>query len=167
MTAAVAKAGPAVVKLEWFEVAAAVTVGVQRHLASLRRGSRDAHGWTGRDGWGDHIEGACGERAAAKAMGLYWDGSVNVFERSDLVGRDGVGIQVKTRSKDEWDLIVRPGDSDAQRFVLVTGTVPTYRVWGWILGRDAKRSQWAVDYGNRPTAYFVPKDALRPVGAMG
>lgn len=160
MAVAMRRTGPLDVTLEWYEVAGAVTVGARRHLEALRRNSRNAFGCEDEGGWEKHIEGACAERAAAKSLGVYWDGSVNTYARADIVTLDGVKIQVRWRSKDSYDLMVRPKDSDTERFVLVTGTVPTYRVWGWIMGRDAKRPNWSHSHGGRPAAFFVPKDEL-------
>lgn len=97
--------------------------------------------------------------ALAKCLGLYWSPTVNVFKDADI-GRD---IQVRTRSKHEWDLIVRPQDNDDDTFYLVTGVCPSFIVQGSILGRDAKRKEWLRDYGKRPPAYFVPKRMLKEV----
>lgn len=158
---------PVVVRLEWYEVNGAVTVGTKRHLEALMRSSQNAYGCEDDgSGWEKHIEGACAERAAAKALGIYWDGSVNTYAKADLVGPDGVGIQVRWRSKETYDLIIRPKDSDSERFLLVTGTVPSYSVWGWVMGKEAKKPEWSKDYGGRPSAYFVPKVHLRGIDSV-
>lgn len=135
-------------------------IGRLRHLVSVKRGLLDQHGFTG-DGWAEHIEGACGELAVAKALGRYWDGSVNTFEQPDLPG-----LQVRTRSQTYYDLIVRPADSDDDLFVLVTGRCPRYVVRGWIKGADAKQEQWLQTHGNRPGAYFVPQSALHEMSKL-
>lgn len=144
------------VTLEWFEVMLAATVGVRRQLEALRRGRPDCHGFDGATGWQVHIEGACGEMAFAKATGRYWSGSVNTFK----IGGDVGAIQVRTRSREDYDLIVRDDDRDEDIFVLVIGQAPTYRVVGWIRGMDGKRACWRQRYGNRPVAYFIPQHAL-------
>lgn len=143
------------VTLSWSEAAMAIEVGCMRQVASLKAGRQDAHGMD-KEGWSEHIEGACGELALAKHLGVYWDGAVDTFGREDLPG----GIQVKTRSQHHYDLLVRLGDRDDHRFVLVTGRCPNYTVRGWILGRDAKRPEYLKDYANRAPAYFVPKEKL-------
>lgn len=143
------------VTLSWPEAAMASDVGRMRQLSSIKAGLVDAHGFTG-DGWSEHIEGACGEMALAKHLGVYWDGSVNSFHRPD-VGK----FQVRTRSRREYELIVREADHDDDVFVLVTGKCPHYEVRGWIVGKDAKRDEFKASHGNRPAAYFVPHDALQ------
>ena len=135
-------------------------IGRLRQLASVKAGRQDQHGFAG-DGWSEHIEGACGEQAVAKALNVYWDGSIDSFKRDDLPG-----LQVRTRSNHQWDLLIRPNDPDQAVYVLVTGRCPSYRVHGWIHGHEAKQACWLRDYGNRPPAYFVPQSALRPIGEM-
>lgn len=149
------------VKLSRFEMFMAASVGIRRHIEALSRDLPDRHGFDGASGWQVHIEGACGEVAFAKAAERYWSGSVNTFKDGGDVG----DVQVRTRSRHDYDLLVRPGDPDTARFVLVTGTAPTYRVWGWIRGSVAKSPHFLRTYGDRPAAYFVPKSELHPVTA--
>jgi hypothetical protein len=145
------------IALNSHEVGAAVRVGALRHWEAVRGGMADCHGFEG-DGWGVHIEGALGEMAAAKSLNIYWDGSVNTFKADDLAG-----IQVRTRSQESYELIVRPSDSDNAAYVLVTGKYGKYDVRGWIRGKDAKREEWLANHGSRPPAYFVPHQALKPI----
>lgn len=144
------------------EVLLGAMCGLQRHMEALRKGLPDRHGYEG-DGWGVHIEGACGELAFAKAAGLYWNGSVNTFK----VGGDVSGIEVRTRSRHDYELLIRPNDHDDAAYVLVTGKVPDFRVHGWLSGREAKQhSEWLQRHGNRPGAYFVPHDALHGLAEL-
>ena len=96
------------------EASMASHVGWMRHLVSVLKGLEDKNGCDGK--WDRHIEGACGELAVAKALGIYWDGSVNTFHSAGDVGN----IEVRTRSRHDYDLIVRPSDHLERRFVLVT-----------------------------------------------
>jgi hypothetical protein len=145
------------IKLAWHEAAMASDVGRMRHLASIKAGLQDAYGCTS-EGWSEHIEGACGEMAVAKSLNVYWDGSVNSFSRDDLPG-----IHVRTRSRADYDLIVRQHDADDKPYVLVTGRCPSYTIHGWILGKDAKKPEFQKKYGGRAAAYFVPQASLRPI----
>jgi hypothetical protein len=145
------------VTLEPYEIALAADVGVRRQLAALEAHLPDAFGFAGA-GWSEHVEGAGGELAFAKATKRYWNGSVNTFKNGD-VGT----VQVRTRRDPKYDLLVRPGDSDDDAFVLVIGTIPKFCVVGWLYGREAKQEKWLRTYGNRPAAYFVPQAALRVV----
>ena len=144
------------VSLTWYEAAMGAEVGRLRQLSAVKEGLVNRHGFDG-GGWTEHIEGACGEIAVAKHLGVYWGGSVNTFKAPDLDG----GLQVRTRSREDYDLIVRPGDSDEDTFVLVTGKCPHYTIRGWILGRDAKQEKFRADHGGRPSAYFVPHECLQ------
>lgn len=150
------------VKLEWHEYAMAAEVGKLRQLSSIRQGLKHKYGMPGA-GWTEHIEGACGELAVAKVLGIYWDGSVNTFKNlADLRGN----VEVRTRSRNDWDLIVRPDDNDFSVYVLVTGMCPDYNVVGWIPGIDAKRQEWLQTHGGRSPAYFVPQHALASVAKL-
>lgn len=147
------------IELVEHELEMAALVGVRRQIEALTRRLPDQHGYDGADGWTVHIEGACGEVAVAKVLKRYWNGSVNSFKTGGDVGE----VQVRTRSKHCYDLIVRAGDRDDDVFILVTGTAPIFRVHGWIYGWDAKRPEFVQTYGNRPGAYFVKSEHLNPI----
>jgi len=150
------------IRLAWYEVFMAATVGIKRQVEALKEQRPDRHGFKGL-GWDVHVEGAVGELAAAKAMNRFWSGSINTFKDGGDVGT----IQVRTRSKEHYELIVRQDDADEDCFVLVVGTAPNYDVKGWILGRDAKQEQWSQTHGNRPAAFFVPQLELRDIAELG
>ena len=141
------------------EAKLAASVGMHRHMEAISHGLPDKHGFTAEDGWTIHIQGAAGEIAAAKALNRYWNGSVNTFKRGGDVGK----LQVRTRSRMDYDLIVRPDDRDSDVFILVLGGIPSFRVAGWILGSDAKCEAWLQTHGNRPAAYFVPQESLHRI----
>jgi hypothetical protein len=149
-----------IVKLTWYEAAMASHVGWMRQLAAIKAGKQDCHGYDG-EGWSEHIEGACGEMAVAKLLGIFWDGSVNTWKANDLPG-----LQIRTRSLHDYDLIVRPNDENDSRWVHVTGRCPEYRVHGWIVGSSAKRPEFLKTHGGRPAAYFVPASKLRRMTEM-
>lgn len=141
------------------EMREAGRVGVARHVSAIRRGLADKHGARG-DGWGLHIEGAAGEIAAARALGVQWCGGIDTFKS---VGGDlGFGVEVRTRSAHTYDLIIRTDDRDGP-YVLVTGRCPTFRVHGWITRTEAERPEWWRDYGGREWAWFVPSAWLHPM----
>lgn len=140
----------------------AAGVGLERQLRALADRRPDRHGFVPKDGdtgWSLHIEGACGEVAVAKVLNRFWNGSVDSFKSGGDVG----DVQVRTRSRHEYELIVRQDDRDSDVFILVTGRAPTFRVVGYILGRDAKRPEFEQRHGNRPAAYFVPHSVLTPL----
>jgi hypothetical protein len=147
-----------VVTLDPTEIFYAGMVGVQRQVEALRFGSADAHGYSGEHPWQVHVEGALGECAFAKASGQYWGRTVNTFKVGGDVGR----LQVRTRSKSHYDLLIREDDRDDDWFVLVTGQAPTYVIRGGCFGRFAKQEKYRQAYGAREPAYFVPQKDLTP-----
>ena len=153
---------PIWVTLTSSELLSAGSIGLARHAKSIKRGQPDCHGYGGDSGWSLHIEGACGELAAAKASGRYWPATIDSFKNGDDVS----GFQVRTRSKHEWDLIIRDDDKDDRIFVLVTGQAPRYAVRGWIRARDGKKDEHVREHGSRPSAWFVPQVALLPMETL-
>lgn len=149
-------------KSEFFQAA---QVGLMRRIASRARCLSHQYGLQDSPtAWGLDIEGACGELAAAKAIGVYWHGSINNWTLPDITGR--WSIEVRTTARQSGRLIVRPEDSDESLFVHVTGLAPAYTVHGWISGADAKRPEWLHAPADRPAAYFVPSQALRPISDL-
>lgn len=145
------------------EMARAAKVGTKRYLEALRLRKRDSFGAKVEYAWALHILGAAGELAAANAMGREWDAPINTFKEGGDVG----DIQVRTRSKAEYSLIVRPGDRDHDVFVLVRAVKPPhFDVVGWMLGKDAKQRKWSQNYGNRAPAYFPPDGALKQISDL-
>lgn len=144
------------IELTMREAAAAAKVGVDRNLHAIQSGLTPRHGCKEENCWDVHIEGACGELAVAKALNVYWHSPLNTFKRGSDVGK----WQVRTRSRSDYDLIVRSGDSDHAVFILVTGRCPKFRVIGWMRGGDAKKEKWLKTHGGRDGAYFVPQAEL-------
>jgi hypothetical protein len=141
----------------------AANIGLMRQLKAIEAGSKNRHGLNGDvDGWGLHIEGACGEQAAAQGTGRFWPGSIGTYKDDT----DVLGFEVRTRSKPAYDLIIRSDDADERVFVLVTGRAPVFTLCGWIRGADGKCAAYLRSYGNRLPAYFVPQDALQPMETL-
>jgi hypothetical protein len=141
------------------EVSIATLIGERRQAEAARKGLRDRHGFKG-NGKQIHIEGVAGEIAVAKSLNVYYPATVNTFKKgSDLL----YGLEVRTRSKHDYDLIVRLDDKNGSCFVLVTGGMPTFQVHGYIIGRNAKKVEWRQTYGGREPAYFVPQNRLKPL----
>jgi hypothetical protein len=131
--------------------------GVMRQVQNLGDNRKPAHGAGDRNDWQLHVEGALGEQALAKALGLYWSGKGGL--RAPDVGR----FEVRTRSEHWHELPLHPEDSDDRRFWLVTGRNGQYRVRGWILGAEGKRDDWWRDpSGEGRPAYWVPQGELCP-----
>lgn len=150
------------IKLSWYEMEIAALAGVQRHVQNLARKRNHAYGAGDHNAWQLNIEGCLGEMALAKFLGKYWSGK-GVFR-----GGDVGDYQVRTRSKDYYELIIHPNDPDGAVFWLVCGINGTYTIKGWIIGRDGKKKEyWKDPAGNRP-AYFVPQHVLNsPLSGPG
>src|SRR4051812_35443204 len=116
----------AVIELTPAEMFRAALVGVARHLRVMTHGQHKSPLLDG-DVWGNHIEGAAGECAFAKYAGVYWDASEGTYDRYG----DVAGLEVRTRRRKEYELLIRPGDHDKRRFVLVRGVCPSYDIVGW------------------------------------
>jgi hypothetical protein len=149
------------VKLTSQEIGSGVRIGGLRHYFAIAQDKKDAYGYDGEHGWQLNIEGALGELAVAKFLNIYWDGSVNTWKANDLQG-----IQVRTRSKNYYDLIVRDNDNDDAIYILAIGKNGVYNVMGWINGIDAKKEEWKQTYGDRPSAYFVPQSKLNDINTL-
>lgn len=146
------------------EMAMAAECGAARNIAAMAAGKADAHGFACEEGgWGAHIEGACGEIAAANALGLAWVPTVNTWHDPDLPP----DIQVRTRSRHHYDLLVRRRDPLLHRYVLVTGRAPHFVVRGWLRSSlNVRRPEWLRDYGGRTRAWFVPQAVLLDMQEM-
>lgn len=147
------------VTLTSVETQQAAMVGALRHIEATKRGLSNRFGADPDNGWTLNIEGAAGELAVARVLDRYWGMPVNTFRRGGDVGQ----LQVRTRSRHHYELIVRSADRDTDIFILVTGRAPWFRVHGFMVGADAKRPAWMQRHAGRPAAYFVPQAALRPI----
>jgi hypothetical protein len=111
-----------------------------------------------------HLLGAAGEMAVASYLGL----KDCLYQETEAKrgSCDLPGIDVKTRSRHSYDLIVQNNESPEKKFVLVTIQDKKTVIHGWIRGKDAmKKEYWSDPAGGRP-AYFVPKTALMPMSAL-
>lgn len=108
-----------------------------------------------------HRLGCIGEVAAATFLGLR-DG---LFANSEPVRGSGDlpgGIDVKTRAKHGYDLLVQLKDDPGKRFLLVTyeWSGPAI-IHGWCLGADAMCEAYIKTYVPGRTCYAVPQLDLR------
>lgn len=149
------------VTLTWPEVMLGATVGIMRQVKNLKDGRQDRYGASVEDGWTLHIEGACGEQAVAKHLGMYWSGNLGNLKAADVGS-----LQVRTRSRHNYDLLLHRTDADESAWVLVTGAAPRFSLRGWCFGREGKDEKfWKDPAGGRP-AFFVPQSVLRPMSEL-
>jgi hypothetical protein len=144
------------VKLTSSEIMMAAIAGVMRQVSALSKNRNESYGAQQKDDWQLHIEGCLGEYALSKHLNLYWAGKGNLRD-FDV----GYCVDVRTRSKSHYDLILHPPDPDDRIFFLLTGLNGDYEIKGWIKGIDGKKDCYYGDKYNcgRP-AFFIPQEDL-------
>lgn len=109
-----------------------------------------------------HRLGTLGEVAVAVQLGL----EAYLFsEQSAKRGSPDLpyDIEVKTRSRHYYDLIVQKDERPDKKLVLVTIESGKIFLHGWCFAGEVMLDQyWSDPAGGRP-AYFVPKRVLRPI----
>ena len=108
-----------------------------------------------------HLAGCRGELAAGLAYGVQVPLHVNVYHSVPDIGHDG---EVRCRSKQFYELLIRDDDADDRYYILVIGThlQKPLTVVGGIWGKEAKKNAWRKDHGGYGDAWFVPQAALEP-----
>ena len=147
----------------WEEVRQYAHVGVERRISGLKDGRQPAYGIKAGAQWNEDIEGAGGEMMAAKALGLFWSGTIGVVRAPDLEGY-AQRIEVRTTPYRDGHLLLHPNDPDNAVCILVVGSTPRFELKGWILAKDGKlKEYWGELKGQegRP-AFLVQQAALRP-----
>jgi hypothetical protein len=147
----------AIVRLSTTEMMVANYVGGARNVQSLVRRWEPAAGVGTANTWTPNVEGAAGEIAVAKILGIYWE---------PIVGNplaDDVGpYQVRTNISRKYDdLCLRAKDRDDRFYISVLSFAPDFDVLGFIRGAEGKRPEWLRDGTvGRPKCFYVPRDAL-------
>jgi len=98
----------------------AMEEGMRRQGVNEAQGLRGRNGgaWKGSKALDIHLLGAAGEMAVASHLGMK---SFLYQETQAKKGSDDLpGIDIKTRSKHSYDLIVQRNESPDKKFVLVT-----------------------------------------------
>lgn len=144
----------------------AVQEGLRRQSVNASKGlrGRNRGPWQGDKALQVHLLGAAGEMAVASYLGM----KDHLYRETEpRRGSDDLpGIDVKTRSKHSYDLIVQRQESPDKKFVLVTIENRETLIHGWCYGRDAmNEAYWADPARGRP-AYFVPQRSLRSLDTL-
>ena len=143
------------------ELYLAASIDMMRQVQNVRQKRSHRHGADPTQAWSMHIEGACGEAAAAKALGIYWSGAIGDHKAKDVGAH-----QVRTTHRADGSLLLHKDDPDADLFVLVTGFAGDYQIRGWIQGFEGKKEEYWQTFSGRP-CFFVPQEALKPMDTMG
>lgn len=149
------------ITLTWAEILVAANVGCMRNVQSLRLGRTDAAAYLDGFGWGANIEGACGEMAVAKHLGVYWSGAIG-----DITAPDVGGYQVKTNTSRKWDdLILRPWNKPDAIYISVLSFLPKFIITGWARGTEVKLEKYFRDNVPLP-GYFAPRAILHDIAEL-
>ena len=144
----------------------AVKEGLRRQGFNESKGLRGRNGgaWKGSKALDIHLLGAAGEMAVASHLGMK---HLLYQETQAKKGSDDLpGMDIKTRSKHSYDLIVQKNEDPRKKFVLVTIQDKTTLIHGWCYGRDAMKEEFWADPARGRPAYFVPKEALAPIDSL-
>lgn len=155
-----------IVKLTPQELFLGATQGIMRACTAIGKGRIDTDDERPEhevDRWMIDIEGALGEMAAAKGLGVYWSG-VSKFR-----GEDAGRYEVKTTRWEKGRLLLPRGADDDKPYVLAVGQLGTYDLVGWAFGRDVKQPQyWSeMKRGSGRCGFMMPQDHLRPMEDLG
>jgi hypothetical protein len=149
------------IDLTFSESLTAIIGGARRHLSSVYKRRKPAHGCdvNDLDGLMLNIQGAVSELAVAKAFDLFWE--CNAANCDDLdVGPYGV----RSTTRRDGRLILHDSDKDDAPYVFaIVVTLTRVNLVGWIHGSEGKQSRfWSDPRTGRP-AYFIPQDSLEPM----
>jgi len=108
-----------------------------------------------------HKIGAAGEVAVASYLGLK-----DYLFKDKNPTRDSYdlpyNIDVKTRARHNYDLIVQLDDKPDKIYWLVTIENREIQIHGWIPHSECAKTEYIKDPAGGRKAYFVPKKALYP-----
>lgn len=142
--------------------------------ATRRQSENEARGLRGRNKAPEkgekalkmHLLGCVGEIAVAKYLGLQrhvFASKTAVRGSADLPGN----IEVKSRSKHGYDLLIQLSDDPSKIFVLVTHEEGNLvKIVGWTYGRDSMRTEWVREFVRGRPCYAIPQKELNPIESI-
>jgi hypothetical protein len=102
------------------------------------------------------IDGAAAEIAFARVIGVAPSISCSPSREPDVAG-----FHIRSTSRPDGKLIVRPGDSKSNVYVLVVGAGKEWRIIGSAEGYEAARPEFWYDQNGRSGCYMLPQSKLR------
>ena len=144
----------------------AMEEGIRRQGVNEAKGLRGRNGgaWKGSKALDIHMLGAAGEVAVASYLGM----KEHLFKETEARrGSDDLpGIDVKTRSRHQYDLIVQKNENACKKFVLVTIESQKTFLHGWCYGHEASQKHFWADPARGRPAFFVPKNCLHSMETL-
>ena len=140
--------------------------GMRRQGVNEAKGLRGRNGgaWKGSKALDIHLLGAAGEMAVASHLGMK---DFLYKETQAKKGSDDLpGMDIKTRSKHSYDLIVQKQEDPRKKFVLVTIENQETLLHGWCYGHEAMKEEFWADPARGRPAYFVGKEHLRSMETL-
>ena len=151
------------VMLSQTECQLAELIGRKRREISLKYDRKETRQDFTPSGITNDIEASAAEMAVAKLLNIYpeWSPTVGKVPRFDLRW-NGHPVDVKSTQRADGNLLI-PYLDESLIYFLVCGTMPTYKVMGYLEG---DRVPWAgrlrEDLGHIP-CWFVPASQLQEV----
>jgi hypothetical protein len=144
----------------------AMEEGLRRQQVNESKALRGRNGgaWQGSKALDIHLLGAAGEMAVASFLSM----KEHLYQETEARrGSDDLpGMDIKTRSKHSYDLIVQKQEDPRKKFVLVTIENQKTLLWGWSYGHEAMQERFWADPARGRPAYFVGKEHLRPMETL-
>lgn len=139
-------------------------VGAERFTVARKARAKNRHGFRAEDD--DAVENdrnaAGAELAFARFIGVPledWQPHVGSWTKKNVGTFD-----VRSTWRDYGRLLIRVSDPDEQRLVLVVGTLPKYRLCGWMTAEEGRRIGKKSDAGTgREEAWWVEQYQLHPM----
>ena len=161
-----------IVTLTPAELSIGSTVGLQRQLKCLQnsrsgKSLKDYEKYWGDPGakglWGNSIEGALGEFALAKYLGVYPTG-ISGYDSTDV----GEHYEVRTRPHPLDNLFLKKRDKKDKYYVLVIGSYGVYELKGWISAPEVFiHEEWYHNNDGRTSmSYWVPDEELNDIKSL-
>ena len=148
------------------EKSLAMEEGMRRQGVNEAKGLRGRNGgaWKGSKALDIHLLGAAGEMAVASHLGMK---DFLYKETQAKKGSDDLpGMDIKTRSKHSYDLIVQKQEDPRKKFVLVAIENQETLLHGWCYGHEAMKEEFWADPARGRPAYFVGKEHLRSMETL-
>jgi hypothetical protein len=144
----------------------AMEEGLRRQRVNESKALRGRNGgaWQGSKALDIHLLGAAGEMAVASFLSM----KEHLYQETEARrGSDDLpGMDIKTRSRHSYDLIVQKQEDPRKKFVLVTISQQQTLLWGWCYGHEALQERFWADPARGRPAYFVGKEHLRPMETL-
>ena len=140
--------------------------GLSRYFNNREKGTNNQSHKVGNHPIFKEVDGVGGEIAVAKFFNVFPD--IDPTPRSggcDLVTKTGVRVEVKTTDYAKGRLIAQKWKEEqkcSDIYVLVIGTLPTFKIIGWIASEDLLLDE-NVKTELSGECYSVTQDKLKPM----